>query len=175
MNWHLSFLKKHLPWMLASYALVAFFIGRVVAPQVKLLEECRGEKNRIEYDYLRLKNSPGFVATVGETVLSAKDTLAEFEWLHEGYDPNLRFFERVSVAAERAGAVFTRLERLDNRKDLKYYAWNADFQGRFNNLCGLLHALEEDPRYLRIDTISVQPGEEAPFFTVTILGIRYLE
>ena len=162
--------------MLISYGIIGFFLNRaVLRPQENRLAACKEEKNRVEYEYLKLKNTPEFVSVVGKTVGLAQKTLSEFSWLQEECDPNLLCFKRVSEAADNAGVAFVRFERLDAQETTKYYVWKADFQGPFYRVCDLLRALEEDPRYLKIDAIEVQSGEEAPLVRTTILGIRHME
>lgn len=176
MKKHLPFFfKKIFPGMLISYALLAFLLSRLIAPQMQLLEKYREEKNRIEYDYLRLKDSPTFVAQTQQTVLEVKETLDGFEWLRKGYDSNLLFFQKITQDAEKAGALFLQFERTAQKEDPKYFSWKINFQGEFKNLSNLARILEESPYYLRIEEISLQPREGLPLFTVTILGIRNLE
>lgn len=170
---------KHLAWMIVSYGALWLLLNLLlIKPQKKLIEQYQTEKNALEYDYIKLKNTPGLIGSLEDAVTKAKARTDSFEWL-TGVDPNLDFYEYVSGLAEKNGLLLLQMKKLEQapgEKSDKYLAWDVGFSGSFQNILRFLHEMENGTRYLKIDKMEIKPAESGgSVFTFTILGLKKLE
>lgn len=177
-----KFIKKHLPWMLASYILVmgaTYYLFLV--PRKALVSHYRSVKERVEYNYLRTR-SPAFLAAMDNAVQSAEEKVHGFEWLYrEEVDVNLAFYNYLyrlagehNISLVELSMVDTRTARTTGREE-HYHAWQTSLRGTFPNLLGLITAIETNQNFLVVEEIAVTPARERTDETrydITFLGLK---
>ncbi len=171
------YFKKYGIWMLLSYALMGIlFLWLVLAPQRREIAKMKVERNRVEYDWSRMKNSSNFFQRIASTIEQASLTVERFHWLDAGYDPNLVFFDYVSSLAERSGLQFVEMVQAaatDEKEKARYLFWRVGCQGTFGNVVRFLREVENGPKYLRIEQIQMKPDEKGrTYFDLTLSGLK---
>ena len=177
-NW-LNYLKKWLGWIILSYIIViVVFYVFVLLPQKNLIIKYKIEKNLVEYNYFKVKNSPQFLNSIRQTVLLAENKIKNFEWFNSSDDPNFTLFQYLAEKSEKHGLEFVLLERdlKAEKKKKPYYIWKAKFIGHFPQLLEFLYDIETEKKYLRVDEIEIFPGEEGKtFFYLKFIGVKEIK
>jgi len=161
-----------------SYALVwMIFNILLVNPQRRTLAGFRQKKARIEYDFLKIKNTPQFIAEVAGMVQAAEAKRASFLWLTETGDPNLALFDHLSRLAEQRHLVLAQMQRKESvnpgGKKTPYFFWQVRFEGTVLNMMLLMDDIENSPHYLKITELDLAPGEDGKaLFTIIIAGLK---
>lgn len=168
-------IRTHLIIMAVLYGCTWIILNSVVMQQQKkLLKEYREKKEKIEYDYLRLKNYNDYVQTMQETINQAKIKLNRFYWLNSEYDPNLLFFQHISSLAEKTGVQIINLQPVD-RNNERYYFWNVSLKGTFSGIFSLINEIESSGKFLKIESIELTNTNEGIEVTLKVSGIKKLE
>lgn len=165
--------KRYLFWSFVSYIfLFSFLYAFIIIPQKNKITKMKTEKELIEYNYLKLKNSPKFFNEIKSTINIANDKIKNFEWLNYGDDPNLLLYEYIDGIATKNGLEIIELKR-DEKNDEIYYRWNLKLRGDYGKLVYFIYNVEKGEKYLKIEEIEVVPGEENNnFFNLKIAGIK---
>jgi len=171
----LKYLKRWGLWIFLSYLFVGVVLyAFVIIPQKKKIIKYRTKKNFVEYNYYKLKSSPKFFKKMDEVIKIGSSKLNNFEWLNNGFDPNLLFFNYISELAEKENLELTVMERLERlEKEKPYFIWKVSLLGSFNNALNFINDIESGKKYLRIEEIEISPEEGGKTnFVFTILGVK---
>ena len=171
----LRYIKKWGVWICLSYIFlgVTLYVF-VLIPQKKKIIKYRTEKNFVEYNYYKLKSSPGFLKTMEKTLKIGTTKLSNFEWLNNGFDPNFTFFNYISKIAEKENLELIQMERLEKLEKKKpYFIWKVRLSGNLADALNFINDIESSPKYLKIEEIEMFPEEKGKStFTFTILGVK---
>jgi len=170
-----SSIKLHLIIMIVLYGGTWFILNNfVMQQQQKMLKEYREIRAKLEYDYMRLRESPEYVQTIQKTINYAKEKINGFIWLNSDYDPNLLFFQHISSLAEKAGVQIVSIQPVD-RNNEKYYFWNVALKGSFSDILHLIKNIESSQKFLKIESAEITNAEDGLEITIKISGINKLE
>ena len=163
--------------MLLSYVMIWMVLYKFfLLPQAEMLRSYQQEEEALEYDYRRLTSSSEYIDSVRNTVVSAQETVRRFDWLNEGYDPNLVFLEHVSQMSDLSSLKLVEMVEIQkSAKDtMSYYTWNVAFVGNFGGILNFLNEIENSPKFLKIEKIEIMPRKEGTVINIVITGLKKL-
>jgi Tfp pilus assembly protein PilO len=173
--------KRYLIWMILSYILAVGLVHIfIILPQKKTVDGFRDEKNRIEYDYMRLK-SPKFIDLLDSTIDTAVIKTQNFFWLdsEKNTDAGLVFYNYIYDMTKKAGTELlevSTLERQSGKKESEnYYTWNVKVTGSFNDVVDMIDEIEHNKRFLTLEEITITRGkreDEKVLYDLVLLGLK---
>ncbi|MCX7917343.1 MAG: hypothetical protein N2589_04370 [bacterium] len=168
-----NIVKRWIFFIIISYIfIIVLFLVLVIIPQKNQIIKYKTEKELLEYNYLKIKNTPSFFNAIERTIKIIEDKINNFEWLNFSDDPTLTVYEYLEKLSSKSGNEIISMKKAENKSD-QYYVWEIKVHGNFSNFISFLYDLENGNKYLKIEEIEILSGEkEKDFFNLKIAGIK---
>jgi Tfp pilus assembly protein PilO len=175
----LKVVKKYLIWMSLSYILLyVVFHFFVFARFKEELGKNKSTKREIENKYLSMKRLSKQITEKHQGIFDTSfPKINAMHWLQSD-DPNFVFYNHIAQTAEKQGVIFEMFKReKDDKEQNRYYTWQVGLQGKFFNILNFINEIESDPKYLKINDMTMNSGKKdgIVFFEIKLSGVKDFE
>ena len=128
-----------------------------VLPQRVTIQGLKEEKKNVESTYTQIKSSPKIIEEFQKEIRATSKIIEHAEWLSRSSNPTGILFLNLSQAAIRKQVKILSLEEVAGKESL---SWKLAVEGSYYQLLSFIDRIERSPNYLRIEEITISPGEE---------------
>ena len=135
----------------------------LLLPQRVTIQKLKEERKNAESIYSQIKSSPRIIEEFQKEISATSKIIKQAEWLSRSSNPTGILFLNLNQSALKKQVKIFFLEEISKKKyeeGKKSLSWKLDVEGNYYQLLSFIDRIERSPNYLKIEEITISPGEE---------------